>query len=121
MGAKSKNWRDVGQRWRSGLARVFRGWAEALDPAPLRLPRRTISLAAVVDERRQEKMGRRLAKYRDGRDVLDVARAWARKQCVLRTVAMLQSMPRDYFVFEDYKDDSGNIIVRSTLKVLKDD
>lgn len=120
MGAKSKNWRDVGQRCRSGLARIFRGWAEALDPGP-KLPRRRLSLVTVVDERRQAKFGRKLEKYRDRRDVDDVSRAWARKQCVLRTVAMLQSMPRDYFVFEDYKDDSGNIIVRSTLKVLKDD
>ena len=70
---------------------------------------------------RQAKFGRKLEKYRDRRDVDEVSRAWARKQCVLRTLAMLQSMPRDYFVFEDYKDDSGNIIVRSTLKVLKDD
>lgn len=120
MGAKIENWRDVGQRWRSGLARVFRGWAEALDSGP-KLPRRRLSLATVVDTRRQAKFGRKLEKYRDRRDVDEVSRAWARKQCVLRTLAMLQSMPRDYFVFEDYKDDNGNIIVRSTLKVLKDD
>lgn len=120
MGAKVKNWRDVGQRLRSGLARVFRGWAEALDPSP-KLPRRCLSLVTVVGERRQAKFGRRLVKYRDRRDVDEVSRAWARKQCVLRTMELLRSMPRDYFVFEDYKDDSGNIIVRSTLKVLKDD
>ena len=120
MGVKIENWRGLGRKVKRGLARLFRGWAEVLEPGPP-LPLRRLSLVTVVDGRRQQKFGRRLEKFRDRRDVDEVSRAWARKQCVLRTVALLQSMPRDYFCFEDYKDDSGNIIVRSTLKVLKDD
>lgn len=120
MGVKKRNWCDVGRWMRSGLARIFRGWADALEPRP-ELPRRRLSLVVIVDTRRQAKFGRRLEKYRDRRDVEDVSRAWARKQCVLRTLELLRSMPRDYFCFEDHKDGSGNIIVRSTLKVLKDD
>ncbi len=105
---------------REGLASLFRHWADALSPAS-NLPYRRLSLVTVVKPRKQERIRRRLGEYRDPRDVYDAAVRWGQKQCVLRSTELLRSEGRDYFDFDVYVDDRDNIIVRSTLKVRKDD
>lgn len=116
MVVENKNWCGV----REFLGRRFRRWAEALDPTPKR-PYRRLSLVHVVDVKKQEKIARRQAKYREPMDVEVVAAAYGRKRCVLRTLELMQAEYRDYFDFEESRDEHGNIIVRSTLKVRKDD
>ncbi|MGM9736948.1 MAG: hypothetical protein ACI3ZT_00880 [Candidatus Cryptobacteroides sp.] len=66
-------------------------------------------------------MMRRQAKYRDPRDMNVMARLFGEKQCVIRTLDLMRVEYRDYFDFEEYVDESGNIIIRSVLKVRKDD
>jgi hypothetical protein len=102
------------------VASRLRHWADGLDPAP-KLPYRRLSLVTVVKPRKQERIRRRLGEYRDPRDVYDAAVRWGQKQCILRSVELLRSESRDYFDFDVYVDDRDNIIVRSTLKVRKDD
>jgi len=102
------------------VASRLRHWADGLDPAP-KLPYRRLSLVTVVKPRKQERIRRRLGEYRDPGDVYDAAVRWGQKQCVLRSVELLRSESRDYFDFDVYVDDRDNIIVRSTLKVRKDD
>ena len=106
------------------VAGFLRRLADRIAPVPesaRKRPFRSLSLVTVVDRKREERIGRRLAHYRAEADVRDAAIRWGERRCMFRTLELLRSTYRDYIIFEHYEDEKGNIIVRSTLKVLKDD
>ena len=85
------------------------------------LPVRRLSQGVVVSVRRQERIGRRLAKWRDDADVRDASVRWGQRRAVMNILELMRSECRDYFTFEEYEDARGNIIVCGRLKVFRDE
>ena len=114
----------TGEKVAAKVAGFLRRLADRIEPVPesaRKRPFRRLSLVTVVGRKQQERISRRLAKYRESGDARDAAVRWGQRQCVYRSLDLLRSESRDYFIFEESENERGDIIVRSTLKVLKDD
>lgn len=82
---------------------------------------RRASFVAVVTPGKLRKARRKWEGIRDDADIVAALTHKARRHAVLQLAEHIRDHAQDYCRFDEYEDGDGNIFVRASIKILKDD